>query len=166
MLSFDNGGVIFTSDATGSFDLTRLGVSHGSDWPTATTPWLALDRDGNGTVDDGGELFGSATRLSSGGFAKNGFEALRDLDRNHDGVFDARDPAFAHVVAWADRNNDKRSEPRELTTLADRGVTSISLHDKSDPRCDARGNCEGERASFDFAAGAHGTVIDVYLPSR
>lgn len=168
VLSFDDRAVVFRADAKGSFDLSRLGISHGSDWPGADTPWLALDRNGNGAIDDGGELFGSATRLAGGsrGFARNGFEALRDLDANRDGVFDGRDPAFARVLVWSDANRDKQSSPDELTTLADRGVTSISLRDRNEPRCDARGNCEGERAPFTFGAGKHGTVIDVYLPSR
>lgn len=166
VLSFDNGGVTFATTSIGSFDLTRLGVSHGSDWPTAVTPWLAFDRNGNGAIDDGGELFGSATRLGAGGFAKNGFDALRELDANQDGVFDARDPAFDSILVWADANQDKLSSPSELTTLAARGVTSISLRDRNEPRCDGRGNCEGERASFTFGSGQRGTVIDVYLPTR
>jgi hypothetical protein len=166
VLSFDNRAVAFTTEQSGSFDLTRLGVSHGSDWPTAATPWLALDRDGNDSIDDGGELFGSATRLATGGFARNGFAALRDLDANHDGVFDANDPAFAKIVVWTDKNADRASTPNELTPLAETGVTSISLADHRESRCDGRGNCEGERASFTFGGGQHGTVIDVYLPSR
>ncbi|MBX3233705.1 MAG: calcium-binding protein [Labilithrix sp.] len=166
VLSFDDAPVTFRADASGSFDLTRNGMSHGSDWPSAATPWLALDRDGNGAIDDGGELFGSATRLASGAFAKNGFDALRDLDDNHDGVFDANDAAFAKVVVWTDRNADRVSTPNELTTLAEAGVRSIDLHDRREVRCDARMNCEGERSRFTRTDGRGGAVIDVYLPTR
>lgn len=167
VLSFDNGHVAFTAEAGAAFDLTRNGVCHASDWPTAATPWLALDRDGDGTIDDGGELFGSATRLGSGEFARNGFEALRDLDADHNGVFDKHDPAFAHVVIWSDKNLDRTSRPNEMQSLNEAGVASIDLHDARDMRCDARGNCEGERSAFAFvdAAGTmrQGTVIDVYM---
>lgn len=166
VLSFDNAHVAFSTEATGSFDLSRNGMSHGSDWPTAVTPWLALDRDGNGSIDDGGELFGSATRLAAGGFARNGFDALRDLDDNHDGVFDAADAAFSKIVVWSDRNADKRSTPNELASLTDAGVRSIDLHDRRDVHCDARNNCEGERSRFTSTEGRRGTVIDVYLPVR
>lgn len=166
VLSFDGAPVAFTSAAGGAFDLVADGQCHGSDWPSAATPWLALDRDGNGVIDDGGELFGSAVRLANGQRAKNGFEALRELDQNHDGVFDAEDEAFARVVVWTDRDGDRRSTPRELTSLAAAGVRSIRLDDRAEPRCDARGNCEGERASFTTTAGARGTVIDVYLATR
>lgn len=170
VLSFDDRPVTFTAEAMGSFDLTRDGVCHASDWPTGKTPWLALDRNGDGAINDGGELFGSATKLAGGGFAQNGFEALRELDDNHDGVFDARDAAFAKVVVWTDRDLDRQSAPRELQSLAESGVTAIDLHDRRETRCDARGNCEGERSELAFtdAAGAarRGTVIDVYLPTR
>jgi hypothetical protein len=170
VLSFDDRPVTFTAEAGAAFDLTRNGVCHASDWPTAATPWLALDRDGNGAIDDGGELFGSATKLASGAFASNGFEALRELDADHNSIFDARDPAFANVVVWTDKNLDRQSSPRELSSLEAAGVTSIDLHDHRDMRCDARGNCEGERSGFAFvdASGKplHGTVIDVYLSTR
>lgn len=170
VLSFDNGAVEFTAQEGAAFDLTRDGVCHASDWPTAATPWLALDRDNDGVIDDGGELFGSATRLANGSFAKNGFEALRDLDADHNDVFDARDPAFANVVIWSDTNLDRQSDSREMTSLEAAGVRAIDLHDARDMRCDARGNCEGERSKFVFedATGKtrSGTVIDVYLATR
>jgi hypothetical protein len=57
-----------------------------------------------------------------------------------------------------------------VTSLDAAGITSIDLRDHRETRCDARGNCEGERSGFAFvdAAGKalHGTVIDVYLPTR
>ena len=166
VLSFDDAPVVFTATAGGAFDLAADGQCHGSDWPSAATPWLALDRDGNGSIDDGGELFGSAVRLANGARAKNGFEALRELDTNHDRVFDANDEAFAKVVVWTDKNGDRRSTPNELQPLAE-VVTFIALNDDaSHRRCDTRGNCEGERSIFTTAAGKRGTVIDVYLKMR
>ena len=170
VLSFDNRHVTFTAEAGSAFDLTRAGVCHTGDWPTAATPWLALDRDGDGVIRDGGELFGSATKLSSGTFAHNGFDALRDLDANRDGIFDQRDPAFTKIVIWSDANLNRESEAGELTSLASYGVLAIDLHDAREWTCDARGNCEGERSRFTFADSLgntrEGTVIDVYLPMR
>ena len=140
-----------------------------TDWPKATTPWLARDLDGDGQIQSGAELFGSGTRLASGRRAVHGFEALGELDENHDGRIDDKDPAFGELVVWADHDGDRRSGPGELSSLADHGVRSMSLDYQVSPQCDARGNCGRERALFEFAAGAQsqsGALIDVYLPCR
>jgi hypothetical protein len=171
VLSFDDRAVSFIAEVGGAFDLSRAGICHAGDWPTAVTPWLAYDRNGNGAIDDGGELFGSATSLGAGAYAKNGFEALRELDSNGDGVFDARDPGFSLVVVWSDRNLDRRSSANELVSLAEAGVIAIDLHETRDRRCDVRGNCEGERSRFRFVDRMtgevrSGAVIDVYVLMR
>ncbi|MBX3160684.1 MAG: hypothetical protein KF773_32255 [Deltaproteobacteria bacterium] len=140
-----------------------------SDWPTATTPWIARDLDGDGAITSGAELFGSSTVLGGGATARNGFEALAALDANGDGVIDARDPAFAELLLWSDRNGDHRSSPDELRPLSS-VITSIPLAHTLDPRCNARGACEGERGVLGWrdATGAArtGAVVDVYLPRR
>jgi hypothetical protein len=79
-----------------------------TDWPTSTTPWLALDRNGNGRIDDGGELFGSATLLRSGEPASNGFVALRELDSN-DGRSHRRERRGVGSAAGVER---RRQRPR------------------------------------------------------
>jgi hypothetical protein len=138
------------------------------DWPTTSTPWLALDRDGNGTIDGEAELFGSATVLADGTHAPNGFIALEELDANHDGTIDARDPAFAKLQLWADADRDRHGTASELTAASTQ-LVSISLADHVDLRCDARRNCEGERATIVWRDGAgqhEGSVVDVYLPRR
>jgi hypothetical protein len=138
-----------------------------TDWPTATTPWIALDRDGDGAITSGAELFGSSTELANGGRATNGFAALAALDANGDGVLDARDPMFSRLVLWNDRDGDHHSTPDELRPLAST-VTSISLAFTVDPRCNHRDDCEGERGTLHWrdAAGADhvGAVVDVYIP--
>jgi hypothetical protein len=141
------------------------GVPVTTDWPSAATPWIALDRDGDGAITSGAELFGDATE---GVQARNGFEALASLDANHDGVIDHRDPAFAKLVLWSDRDGDRRSAPSELQPLAER-IVSIPLAHVVVSRC-ANGNCEGERAAITWRAPSgqlrSGAVIDVYLRRR
>jgi hypothetical protein len=165
VLSFDSAPVTFNASA-GSFDLTGT-MSIVTDWPAATTPWLALDRNGNGTIDDGGELFGSATVLNQGGRAENGFQALAELDSNHDGRITADDAAFSSLVLWADHDGDRASSAGELSSAVSSRLVSIELGYSRDRRCDARGNCEIERASFRYitASGEErtGTVVDVHL---
>jgi len=139
-----------------------------SDWPTATTPWIARDLDGNGTIDSGAELFGSNTVLANGTTASNGFTALAPLDANGDGRLDKSDPQFASLVLWADHDGDRKSSPDELTPLS-KVVVSISLDYAVDARCDARGNCERERSTVTWRDGSTlrtGSVVDVHLPIR
>ena len=54
VLSFDGAPVEYLTDDGHAFDLSAT-TSQVTDWPTARTPWLALDRDGNGSIDDGSE---------------------------------------------------------------------------------------------------------------
>jgi hypothetical protein len=167
VVAFAGEPVTFTQGG-GAFAFSA-GVRTPSDWPTATTPWIALDRDGDGAITSGAELFGSSTVLPDGRTARNGFEALAALDANHDGVIDARDPMFASLLLWSDRDGNRTSSPDELVPLASR-VVSISLDDRVVVRCDGRNNCERERAQLrwrDDAGAMHdGAVIDIYLPAR
>jgi hypothetical protein len=169
VLSFDGGPVEYLADREHGFDLNG-GRSTVTDWPTARTPWLALDRDGNGRIDDGAELFGSLTVLSSGRRAPHGFAALRELDANGDGRLTPEDPGFARLLVWSDRDGDRRSAPGELAPASAWELLSIDLGYTSEPRCDARGNCEVERAAFRFrdAAGVErtGAIVDVHLAAQ
>ena len=147
----------------------RSGEPTRTDWPTARTPWLAIDRDGDGAITSGAELFGDATRLPDGAAARNGFSALAPLDANGDGVIDRRDPMFATLLLWTDRDGDHASGIDELRPASD-VVIAIPVAPRGESRCDARGNCEGERAELVWrdANGAvrTGAVVDLYLRSR
>lgn len=160
VLAFDAQPIVFdTSPGRFAFE---AGTPVASDWPTAVTPWIALDRDGDGAITSGAELFGDGT-----GDAHDGFEALAALDANRDGSIDRRDPAFADLVLWADADADRRSTRAELRPLAD-VVDAIPLAHHIDARC-VRGNCEGERGSFTWRDGDRlrtGAIVDVYLRGR
>ena len=171
VLSFDNAAVSYRSDMRGSFDLTGAGMTVATDWPTAATPWLALDRDGDGHITSGAELFGSATTLADGTMASHGFMALAELDDNHDGVISAADAGvFSRLLVWADSDGSRSSDGSELTTLAQHGIVSIALDYRFTRRCDTRNNCEKETARFVYrsAGGAeqHGSVVDIHLAHR
>jgi hypothetical protein len=163
VVSFD--GRVEFEPSTASFAFGETPTRN--DWPTAATPWIALDRDGDGAITSGAELFGDATDVP-GGKASNGFEALAALDANRDGVIDRRDPAFASLVLWSDTDGDRKSSPGELRPLGD-VIEELPLAYSTVPRC-VRGNCEGERASMTWRDGdgrrRAGAVIDVYLSRR
>ncbi|WP_291018266.1 calcium-binding protein [Hydrogenophaga sp.] len=86
-----------------------------------------LDRNGNGWIDSGRELFGNHTLLNDGAYAADGFEALGALDGNADGVIDARDAGFAALRVWRDQDQDGVSDPGELHALDAIGLSQIDL---------------------------------------
>lgn len=170
VLAFDDAPVRYTAagEATG-FDLSRHGASERFDWPTAATPWLALDLDGNGAIDGGGELFGSATRLPHGGFATNGFEALAAYDANGDGRIDPADPVWSRLVLWRDRDSNRVSHTSELGSLEASGIYRLDVSYRIAPSCDERGNCGIEQGTMGFLDGdatRQGRIIDVHLRVR
>jgi hypothetical protein len=168
VVAFDNQPVDFLATGGEQFAFVP-GVPMTTDWPTAATPWIAHDRDGDGAITSGAELFGSSTALPGGATARNGFEALATLDANADGTVDKRDPAFAELLLWSDRNGDHRSSPDELRPLSS-VVTSIPLAHTIDVRCTSRDNCEGERGTLRWRDAADvertGAVVDIYLRRR
>lgn len=166
VLSFDGALEFSPAPATAAaFDIHGgTGTCVRADWPSAATPWLALDRDGDGEIAGGQELFGSATRMSAGTGAHNGFQALAELDSNRDGKLGPADARWPELVLWADHDADRRSTQWELLPLASFEIVEIDLGYTDRPTCDARGNCGRERAAFVYSAGGvvrSGDVIDV-----
>jgi hypothetical protein len=150
-----------TPDAT--FDINmRADSCISTDWPTAATPWLVVDLDGNGSIDGGHELFGSGSRLTNGRHAEHGFAALAAFDSNADGSVDASDARFGELMLWRDWDADRLSTPDELEPLASAGVERLAVDYRIETECDARGNCGVQRAAFEFAGGT-GEIVDIYL---
>lgn len=167
VLSF-GGDLEFTPAPVDAADFSLRGADScaRADWPAAATPWLALDRDGDGAIDDGSELFGSGWRLAAGGYASDGFMALAELDSDHDGAITPADAAWSSLVLWADHDADRRSNGWELLPLAGFEIEAIELGYTRTRDCDARGNCGVERAGFVYRSGGRsqrGEVIDVHL---
>jgi hypothetical protein len=122
-------------------DISGQGAVFWLGWPTSPDDaWLAYDRNGDGTINNGSELFGNTRRLASGRNAENGYEVLAELDEDDNGVVDGRDPLFAKLLLWGDANRNGVSEPRELTPLSSTGIRSLGvLYDESD-KVDKFGN--------------------------
>jgi len=131
------------------FDLNGNGVPDRLSWtsPTSTAKWLVLDRNRNGTIDNGKELFGNFTFQNEppAGIEKNGFRALAEYDKaenggNGDGIIDARDAVFSNLRLWQDVNHNGISDSGELRPLSDLAIEAISLDYKESRRHDRFGN--------------------------
>ena len=173
VLSFDNLPVEYVSELDSAyFDIGQHDSALTTYWPTARTPWLARDLNANGLIDDGKELLGSETMLADGLKARDGFEALAELDLNADGRVDTSELTRANLLVWRDQDSDRESLDGELATIDSEKILWIELPPSSlgvrAPRCDANGNCEIARSSFGYldvdGVERRGTVIDIDLP--
>ena len=166
-LDLDGDG-IETRGADGRvvFDHNGDGIKTGTGWVSADDGFLVLDRNSNGTIDNGGELFGVDTTKADGTKATDGFDALGDLDSNNDGVFDDKDTRFADVRVWRDLNQDGISQSNELSTLAANNIRSISLSKTSSTTNLGNGNTQTATATVTRTDDTTGTAANLGLAAN
>lgn len=145
------------------FDHDGNGFAEKSGWVGKDDGLLVRDINGNGQIDNGTELFGNNSVLSSGQKAENGFEALKDLDSNHDGVFDNKDAAWNEVKVWKDSNQNGLVEDGELLTLEQANVSGINLGYQDKDIVDENGNTIGQTGSFIKGDGSIGDISDIWF---
>lgn len=134
VLDMNGDGTLALTDVWNQKTLTKFDMAlEGRDVPTGWVDgedaFLALDKNGNGKIDNSSELFGEYTNAVVMGpkTFKNGFLALAQYDSNKDGIVDARDRDFNKLSLWFDRNQNGRTDQGELVSLATKGVASMNL---------------------------------------
>lgn len=142
------------------FDFNGDGVSHRISWTSAGSDdaWLVLDRNGNGTIDSGEELFGNMTPQPDVE-VRHGFLALAEYDKvanggDENGKINHRDDVFPSLRLWQDTNHNGVSESSELHTLPELGLSTLDLDYRESRRTDEHGNQFKYRAKVRDAEGA------------
>lgn len=145
------------------FDHDANGMRESTAWAGADDGFLVRDIDGNGRIDNGREMFGTNTLLQSGQLAKNGYEALKELDSNQDGLVNASDAAFSQLRIWRDANGNGRTDAGELLTLEQAGIASLSTQWTASSTVDANGQLHAQVSTATRTNGTTAVTSDVWF---
>jgi hypothetical protein len=170
VLNLDRKGFQFTSVKDGVFfDLDADGNPERTSWikEGSEDSFLVLDRNNDGVVNDGRELFGDVTPQPTSE-QPNGFYALAVLDLpsdggNNDGKITEEDFFFYDLLLWNDMNHDGVSQPEELHPLVDKGVEELSLKFRVSSRHDKWGNQFRYISRYKNNSGRTRRMIDVFF---
>lgn len=170
-----SGGFELTSAEDGvPFDLACTGTPRQVAWTAWDNDegWLVLDRNDNGRIDDGSEMFGSYTPQPPPppGSLRNGFLALRVFDDplsggNSNGFIDPGDTVYSKLRVWQDLNHDGVTDTGELKALPEVGVGQLALEYQIKHKVDDYGNAFYYRAKAYDMEGHHSGLFvwDVFL---
>lgn len=164
VLDLDGDGV-----ETVSWQQKEIYFDHAADGFAERTAWagkddgiLVRDLNGNGRIDTGRELFGDNT-LVAGVAAASGYEALKALNSNGDGLISSADAAWSQLKVWKDANSNGITEAGELLTMADAKVKNIRLNYTQSDFVDAQGNAHLQEGTYLRTDGVVRKTSDVWF---
>ncbi len=167
VLDLDGNGVRTRAAAEGvHFDVAATGNTGASmGWVGQGDALLVRDRNGDGRINDGRELYGVGTQNDQGQRMGNGFAALALEDSNHDGKIDASDEHFKDLKLWVDANHDGKTDIGGLRGLAESAIVELNLAHVVSDKVD-QGNLVGLVGSFRSADGATHEMSDVWFAKQ
>ncbi|QZN96588.1 hypothetical protein K6K13_03860 [Symbiopectobacterium purcellii] len=148
------------------FDHDENMFAESTGWVSPDDGLLVLDRNGDGRIDTGRELFGNHARLKDGKLADHGFLALKEQDDNGDGVLNATDASWQKLQVWRDLNSDANVDEGELFSPQQVGVTSIDTHWKASSFVDAQDHAHRQVGSITYSDGTKGQASDVWFTAN
>lgn len=169
-LVFDLGGdgitTVSLEESNAFFDLDNNGFAEKTSWVGVKEGLLAYDKNGDGVINGGNELFGDRTLMKDGKtLASSGFAALTEYDDNKDGKIDSNDVIYALLRIWQDADGDGIASAGELRRLVDLGIVSIGLSYSNTGVTDSANNIQVRTGTFTLADGSSRTVGE-YLLNR
>jgi hypothetical protein len=163
VIDLDGDGIETLEVGSSYFDLDADGLSEMTGWVSPDDGLLVHDRDGNGRISNGTELFGNYSTLDNGDTAENGFQALAEYDDNGDGIVDAQDASYENLQVWRDLNGNGVSDSGEFQSLADAGVVSVSTEYATSDYIDDNGHAHRQVSTVMLSDGTASTAADVWF---
>lgn len=136
-----------------NFDHDSNDFKEATGWISNDDAFLTYDKNGNGIIDDGSEMFGETN-------AANGFEALKKFDDNKDGKIDENDAIWQKLSLWRDINSDAKTDEGELISIKDTDIKSIDLN-YNNTHIASNGNTIKQVSKVEFKDGSSTTANDV-----
>ena len=168
IFDLDGDGITTVSidDSNAFFDLDNNGFAEKTSWVGAREGLLAYDKNGDGIINGGNELFGDRTLMKDGKtLASSGFAALTEYDDNKDGKIDSNDVIYALLRIWQDSDGDGIASAGELRRLVDLGIVSIGLSYSNTGVTDSANSIQVRTGTFTLADGSSRAVGE-YLLNR
>ncbi|MBJ8499260.1 calcium-binding protein, partial [Acinetobacter oleivorans] len=143
------------------FDHDNDGIRTSTGWVSSDDGLLVFDRNGDGVINNGSELFGDSVTLKDGSQASNGYAALAEFDSNGDGKVNAEDTNFDQLKVWRDLNQDGVSQADELFGLTELGIQSLNLNHTNTETALGNNNILAQTGSFESVNGQTHIMGDV-----
>ncbi|WP_380181710.1 calcium-binding protein [Kalamiella sp. sgz302252] len=167
ILDLDRDGIETQARTKGIyFDHDNNAFAESSGWVGHDDGLLVWDRNGDGNINGGSELFGNNAYLKDGTQASNGYQLLAEYDENGDKVIDKEDSLYHMLQVWQDKNSNGMVDSGELMSLQEAGVAAIGTTYKRSSTVDENGNAHRQTGEITYTDGAKGQSADVWFEIR